>query len=226
MNNIHQNTDQWLKNRIGRFNGSAIGDLMGSGRKKGELFSQTALSYIYSIASERSLLPVYMEDDTLWEIYQSQVSVSNKYMEWGHENEPLAIEEYERITGRTCMETGSVPHPTIPNFSASPDRLSFDSGLSIVVEVKSPLPKTFIKYKAEIKGNDTLLSVEPKYFYQIQAEMMVTGCTEADLVCFCPFLATPIYIVRIKADTKVQKEIEHRIAEAEKIINNILSNGK
>ena len=89
-----QNSTQWMKDRLGCFNGSAIGDLMSSGRKKDELFGQTALSYIYSIASERQLLPVYLTDDYLWEIYQSQVSFTNKYMEYGHEQEPLAIEEY------------------------------------------------------------------------------------------------------------------------------------
>lgn len=222
MNDAMQNTDQWLKDRLGKWNASAIGDLMGKGRKKDELFSQTALSYIYDVASQRDLIQAYKDDDTLWEIYQQQVSVNNKHMQWGHENEPLAIEEYERMTGRICVETGRLDHPTIPHFSASPDRLSQEGIYPIVVEVKSPLPKTYMKYKAEIHDNASLLAVEPKYFYQVQAQLMATGYAEADFICFCPFLKHPLHIVRIIADREVQEEIEYRIREAEKIIDNIL----
>ena len=217
-----QNTTQWMKERLGCFNGSSIGDLMTSGRKKDELFGQTALSYIYSIASERDLINAYIEDDYLWDLYQNQVSFTNKYMEYGHEQEPLAVEEYEKVTGFMCEETERVLHPSIPNYAASPDRFAYDGGKKIVVEIKSPTPKVYMKYRNEIFGNDTLKSVEPRYFYQIQAELHVSGCEEADLVCFCPFLKHPIHIVRITADKEVQNEIAYRIVEAEKIIESIL----
>lgn len=221
---IEQNSTQWMKDRLGCFNGSAIGDLMSSGRKKDELFGQTALTYIYSIASERMLLPVYLTDDYLWEIYQNQVSFTNKYMEYGHEQEPLAVEEYERQTGRMCEETERVLHPTIPYYASSPDRFTYEDGEKIVVEVKSPTPKVYMKYLHEVNDNETLKSVEPKYFYQVQAEMHTSGCAKADIVFFCPFLKKPLHIVRITADEDVQKEIENRIVEAEKIIETIINN--
>jgi hypothetical protein len=220
---IEQNSTQWMKDRLGCFNGSAIGDLMSSGRKKDELFGQTALSYIYSIASERDLLKAYTDDDYLWEVYQSQVAFSNKYTDWGHEQEPFAVEEYEKRTGRMCEETQRILHSTIPNYASSPDRLAYDGEEKIVVEIKSPLPKTYMKYRHEIKDNETLKAVEPKYFYQVQAEMHTSGCTKADIVFFCPFLKHHLHIVRITADEEIQKEIEHRIAEAEKIIQFILT---
>ena len=220
-----QNSTQWLKDRLGCFNGSAIGDLMSSGRKKDELFGQTALSYIYSIASERDLLKAYLEDDYLWEIYQSQVSFSNKYTDYGHEQEPFAVEEYERVTGRMCEETERVLHPTISNYASSPDRFSYEGKERIVVEIKAPTPKVYMKYRNEVKDNESLKSVEPKYFYQVQSEMHTSGCKKADLVFFCPFLKHPLHIVRIIADEKVQEEIELRISEAEKIIESILNKG-
>lgn len=219
---IEQNTTEWLKLRLGRFNGSAIGELMTKGKKKDEVFGKTALTYIYNIASERDLIEAYKEDDYLWEVYQNQVSSTNKYFSWGHEQEPLAIEEYEKRTGRMCEETESVCHPIIPNYAASPDRFTYDGDERIVVEVKAPTPKVYMQYRNEIKDNETLKSVESKYFYQLQAEMHVSGCKQADFVCFCPFLKHPIHIVRITADEEVQKEIEFRISEAEKIIENIL----
>jgi hypothetical protein len=219
-----QNTDQWMKDRLGCFNGSAIGELMSSGRKKEEFFGKTALTYIYNIAAERDILTAYLDDDFLWEIYQSQVSFSNKYTQWGHEQESIAAEEYEKVTGRMCEETERILHPTIPNYAASPDRFAYDDKERIVVEIKSPTPKTYMKYRYEIKDNETLKSVEPNYFYQVQAEMHVSGCKQADIVFFCPFLKHPIHIVRITADEDVQKDIEHRIREAENIIKSILKN--
>lgn len=218
-----QNTEQWKKDRLGCFNASAIGDLMSSGRKKDELFGQTAMTYIYSIASERDLLKAYLEDDYLWEIYQNQVGFSNRYTDWGHEQEPLAIEEYERITGRKCEETERIMHPEIPYYASSPDRFSYDNGERIVIEVKSPMPKAYMKYRNEIKDNESLKAVEPKYYYQVQSQLHTTGCKQADFICFCPFMKHPLHIVRITADKEVHKEIEHRIKEAEKIINNILN---
>lgn len=64
----------------GNFTGSRIGDLMTSG-KKGEPLGKTALSYMYEIAAERNLLPKYIEDDYLFEIYQNQVSINNKFID-------------------------------------------------------------------------------------------------------------------------------------------------
>ena len=220
---IHQGTSDWLKQRLGKFTGSAIGDLMTKGKKKDDIFGQKAMTYIYDVAAERNLLQAYIDDDYLWEIYQNQVSVSNKYLTWGHDNEPLAVEMYESMTGRVCEEVGSISHPHIPNFAASPDRLTTDNGKPLVVEIKSPMPKTFMLYKAEVKDNASLLATKPEYYWQIQAELFVTGCKEADFVCFCPFLKNPLHIVRITADEDAQKEIEYRINEAEKIILNLIN---
>ena len=90
---IEQGSFGWLRQRLGNFTGSRIGDLMTSG-KKGELFGKTAFSYIYEVAAERNLLPKYIEDDYLFEIYQNQVSINNKFIEFGHENEDFAAERY------------------------------------------------------------------------------------------------------------------------------------
>ena len=95
-------------------------------------------------------------------------------------------------------------------------------GERIVCEVKCPKPEVFMEYKHKIVDNKSLKSVESKYFYQVQAEMMCTGCKKADFIVFCPFLKPNIHIVRITADESVQNEIEHRISEAEKIIESIL----
>ena len=47
-------------------------------RKERGAVWETAFSYIYEVAAERNLLPKYIEDDYLFEIYQNQVSINNK----------------------------------------------------------------------------------------------------------------------------------------------------
>lgn len=219
---IEQGSFGWLRQRLGNFTGSRIGDLMTSG-KKGELFGKTALSYIYEVAAERNLLPKYIEDDYYFEIYQQQISFSNKYTDWGHEVENLAAERYQLITRCELEECESIQHPTIPYFSASPDRIAIKDGSRKVVEIKCPLPKTFMEYMAEVKDNETLKSVNPKYYYQTMAEMACTGLDKADFVVFCPFLKHNIHIVEITRDEAVIAEFEKRIMAANEIINQILN---
>lgn len=219
---IEQGSKEWLVSRLGFFTGSRIGDLMTSG-KKGEMFGKTALSYIYEVCAERDLLQSYIDDNYLFEIYQQQVSISNKFIEFGHDNEDFAAERYQLVTGCELEECESIQHPAIPYFSASPDRIAIKGGMKKVAEIKCPLPKTFMEYMAEVKDNDTLKAVNPKYFHQIQAEMACTGLDRADFVAFCPFLKHNIHIVEITRDDIVISEFEKRITEANKIINQILN---
>nr|DAI31162.1 MAG TPA: Exonuclease [Bacteriophage sp.] len=219
---IEQGSSEWLKQRLGKITGSRIGDLMTSG-KKGEMFGKTALSYIYEVCAERDLLQKYMDDDYLFEIYQRQVSINNKFIEFGHDNEDFAAERYQLVTECKLEECESIQHPTISHFSASPDRIAIKDGLRKVVEIKVPLPKTFMEYMAEVKDNETLKSVNPKYYYQTMAEMACTGLDKADFVVFCPFLKHNIHIVEITRDEAVIAEFEKRIMAANEIINQILN---
>lgn len=219
---IEQGSSEWLKQRLGKITGSRIGDLVTSG-KKGEMFGKTALSYIYEVCAERDLLQKYMDDDYLFEIYQRQVSINNKFIEFGHDNEDFAAERYQLVTECKLEECESIQHPTISHFSASPDRIAIKDGLRKVVEIKVPLPKTFMEYMAEVKDNETLKAVNPKYFYQVQSEMACTGLEKADFVVFCPFLKHNIHIVEITRDEAVIAEFEKRIMAANEIINQILN---
>lgn len=219
---IEQGSKEWFISRLGKITGSRIGDLMTSG-KKGEMFGKTALSYIYEVCAERDLLQKYMDDDYLFEIYQRQVSINNKFIEFGHDNEDFAAERYQLVTECKLEECESIQHPTISHFSASPDRIAIKDGLRKVVEIKVPLPKTFMEYMAEVNDNGTLKSVNPKYFYQVQAEMACTGLDKADFVVFCPFLKHNIHVVEITRDEAVIAEFEKRITAANELINQILN---
>lgn len=225
---MQQNSIEWYRARLGNFTGSKIGDLMSSGKKKDAMFGKTAMSYIYEVASERDLLSAYLEDDYLFEIYQNLVSVNTKYMEYGHENEELAAETYAEVNGCVLELCESVTHPSIPHFSASPDRIAvWNDGAKInrkIVEIKCPMPKTFMLYKNEVNDGQSLLEVEPKYFYQVQAEMACTGLSSADFVVFCPFLKHNIHIVEIQRDDDVIYRMSERINMANELIEKLLNN--
>lgn len=223
---MEQNTNEWLKARLGNFTASAIHQLMSGGRRKEERFGKTALSYIYEVAAERDILPIYLSDDILFEVYLQQTTVSSKAIEWGHDNEPLAAERYALRTGYDVAEVGIFLHPDMPHFSASPDRIATDprSLTQRVVEIKCPSPKRFIEYRSTIHDAESLKAVCPEYYWQIQAELACTGLREAHFVAFCPFLTHNLHIVPITADELAIAEMTERVREANKLIDETILN--
>lgn len=224
---MEQNTNEWLKARLGNFTASAIHQLM-CGGKGGERFGKTALSYIYQVTAERDILPAYLSDDILFEVYLQQTTVTSKAMDWGHDNEPLAAERYALRTGYDVAEVGIFFHPEVPHFSASPDRIATDllTGTQRVVEIKCPSPKKFMEYRSTIHDAESLRAVCPEYYWQIQAELACTGLREAHFVAFCPFLQHNIHIVPIPiCDTDVALMVE-RVREANKLIGESILNDK
>ena len=65
-NQPEQRTADWHRARLGHFTGSQIVKLMGTGRKKEDVFSATAISYIFQVASERLLSEKVVEDDEMF----------------------------------------------------------------------------------------------------------------------------------------------------------------
>ncbi len=226
---MEQNTNEWLKARHGNFTASAIHQLMCRGRRKEERFGKTALSYIYEVAAERDILPIYLSDDELFDVYTKQTTVSSKAIEWGHDTEPIAAERYALRTGFDVAEVGIFYHPDVPHFSASPDRIATDpkSGTQRVVEIKCPSTRRFMEYRSTIHEAASLEAVCPEYYWQIQAELACTGLGEAHFVAFCPFLQHNLHIVPISADEAAIKYMVERVEEANKYIDdNILNDNK
>lgn len=222
---IQQNTAEWLKARLGNFTASAVHRLMARGRGKDETFGKTAMDYIYEVAAERDLLPAYLDDDILFDIYTRQTAVTGKAIEWGHENEPLAAERYALATGLDVTECGIFAHPEVERFSASPDRIATEpwSGRQHVVEIKCPSPKRFMEYRSAIRDAESLKAVCPEYYWQIQAELACTGLGTASFVAFCPFLRHNLHTVRVDADGADTALMLERVRAANRYIDeNIL----
>lgn len=220
---IEQRTMEWKQQRLGYFTGSCIGKLMTGTRSDKSAFGDSAMSYIYSVASERNLNDKVISDEMIWQMYDEQVSAWSKAIQFGIDWEPEAREMYAKVTGNKVTETGSVEHPTIAFLSASPDGIiETKDGEKGVLEIKCPTPAMFMEYCDTVSDNATLKKAKSEYFYQTQAEMFVTGASFCDFVVFNPFMKNRIHIVRIMPDNAVFEAIRERVERANNIIDSIL----
>lgn len=216
LNQPEQRTYDWHRARLGHWTGSEIYKLMGKGRAKNEKFSETAKSYIIKVLSERMLNAKVVEDDELFGLYLNQVSSWSKAIEWGVEHELEARKLYEKETGNEVTEVASVAHEDIEFYAASPDGLVLKADK--VIEMKCPLPETFVRYKLMIGDAADLKAVKPEYYWQTMAEMDCTGASVCDFVVYNPFMGKPIHIATIERDNEAIATIHNRIEEAEQYI--------
>ena len=222
-----QRTLEWYRARLGYITGSQVGSLMKSGRTKDKVFSDTALTYLYQLAGERSLNPEIVKDDNMFTFYLEQTTSQSKAMRFGSEQEPNARALYAEINaekGYKVSEVGLCHHKTLKNLASSPDGIVNyvdENSLEILgcLEIKCPGLAAYTQYVAEIYDNASLLAVQKDYFYQCQCHMACTGAMFCDFIVYCPFVENPIHIVRITRDEEVIAEIEERVRLAEEIIN-------
>ena len=223
VDNVEQRSLDWHRLRIGSFTGSKIGDLMKSGRKKEQIFGDTAMSYIFKVAAERMLNPVFVNDDELFGQYIEQQQVYSKAIIWGQEQEDNAKDLLMRKNPEwELSDVSSCKHDTIPHFAASPDAIIYDRKKLMIGEIKCPSVHTFVRYLVEIKDAESLKKVQPDYFYQMQAEMACTNAESGIFVAYCPWLVKPIHIVPIERDEEAIKAIEERVVKANEIVEQII----
>ena len=224
VDNVEQRSLDWHRLRIGSFTGSKIGDLMKSGRKKEQIFGDTAMSYIFKVAAERMLNPVFVNDDELFGQYIEQQQVYSKAIIWGQEQEDNAKDLLMRKNPEwELSDVSSCKHDTIPHFAASPDAIIYDRKKLMVAEIKCPSVHTFVRYLVEINDAESLKKVQPDYFYQMQAEMACTNAESGIFVAYCPWLVKPIHIVPIERDEEAIKAIEERVVKANEIVEQIIN---
>lgn len=225
--NIEQRSLDWFRSRIGNITGSRVADIMKSGRKKDELFSDTAKSYLYQIAGERLFNPAFLDDDDSFQDYIDQVSVNTKAMQWGADQEDAAkrlfLDMY--MPEGEIAELSSCRHDTIPYFAASPDGALYgrDGGGIRILEVKCPNINTYMKYRSLINDTASLKETEPKYYWQMMAEMSCTNAESGIFITYCPWLSKPIHWAEIERDEEDIKLMEDRVVLANKFIDEIIN---
>lgn len=187
----YQDPDEWDRQRIGRFTGSGIHNLMTFGKRpmtaaelaarpktgKGSAttqvpdmtkLSQKALTYIYSKVAE------VLTNQPKPEIYAYQLF-------YGKQTEPLAVEYFEQVMGLKTEIIGFVEYTD--HAGATPDRMI--TGLKEGLELKCPVFEKQIEYLMLTDQYD-LKANFPENYWQCLMEMMVTDSERWHFGAFHP----------------------------------------
>lgn len=217
-----QHTIGWFKARLGNITGSSVGKLMGKGRAKDALFSQTGYAYLFQIAAERMIPEVILNDEELLKVYLDEVNVSTKAIRIGNEREDDARELYQEQTQNIVMQVGSCKHPTIPHFASSPDGILESGDGDGCIEIKCPMPSTYMEYAASISCAEDLKTVKPEYYWQCMAHMACTGADFCDFIAYCPYNVKPLHVVRIDRNDEEITAMLEKVVKANEYIEELI----
>lgn len=221
---MEQRTNEWYKARLGKITGSQVWCLMATPRTKGETFTDTAKGYLYELAAERRLNPVYL--DCKFDEWLQRTNIETWAMRYGSELEEEARQMYIMNTDEHehVEECGFNVHPDLPNYGDSPDGLIWRDGKVVAtLEIKCPNPATWMKYYASFKSGKTLKEIEPKYYWQCQSHMLCAGVDRCDFVSYDKMLQGGLQVVRIDRSEEDTALMAERIRLADDFINTLVS---
>jgi exodeoxyribonuclease (lambda-induced) len=119
---------------------------------------------------------------------------------------------YEIETGNTVTEVG---YCQLDDYSGcSPDGFIGEDGL---IEIKCPCDSVFVRYLYDKK-------VDPKYYAQMQMQMLVTGRKWCDYVVFNQNFEKSIVIKRIELDEESQVKLNFGLEQGKTKIKEIVKN--
>jgi len=183
--------------RTGRITASRAFDVMAKG-KGNHLFGTMALTYANELANER----LGVEED----------GFTNFAMQWGIEHEHYAREIYEDSRNVIVAQPGFIKHPKYDFIGCTPDGVVGSN----LLEIKCPQPKAHLDYLRN--------GIPPKYFAQVQFQMMVCGSEWCDFMTFNPKFPDRLKakVYRIPADKDFQADLLDRCIELDKLVTQIL----
>ncbi len=152
-----QQSDAWIKNRVGRITASRICDVMSYTSRKsksGESGSESAKRRGYKLELVAERLSGRSADHYV-----------SPYMQHGSDTEEEARSFYELAVKTLVEPVGFVLHPTLDFAGASPDGLVGDDG---ILEIKCPKTETLLQWMDSKEIPD-------EYIFQMQWEL---ACTE------------------------------------------------
>jgi exodeoxyribonuclease (lambda-induced) len=196
---MEQRTKDWFDARKGCFTASQISRILGK-----SLETKEAQSYI---------------TEKLAEVLNIELPSSvTQAMEWGTKYEEWAFKWVNKAYFTMPFEkAGFLKHENYSFLGGSPDGLSKNA----VLEIKCPFSSLeHLKYKLNIKDNETLKKVNSDYYYQLQCNMLIAKKPKGVFASFDPRLQKEIalHIVEIEQDVDAMKLIEERACEAYEIL--------
>lgn len=202
---------EWRQRRCGKITSSVLPDLMTSGRGKDELFGAKALAVMYATRYER-------RTGTIRE------SPNAKALEWGRENEPLAVEWLRQQLPFSVIKSCSqdfdeiVFNEPFDGFGDSPDAYVYNNDeLTAIVEIKCPISQAKIEELQFLRAIDE----KTEYYWQFLGHFI--GKPEVDTLYYVIFDAYRnegriLELHRADHEANIQKLTE-RINLANEIIN-------
>ena len=223
---MQQRTTEWYKARLGKITSSNVYKVMTESRTKGEVFGDTAKTYLYELAADRNLGEATLNDEEALAEYLGQ----------GYESEAMRrgteLEESARITytmdlpaTQTVKEVGFVPDSEYGDFYGdSPDGLLIENDEVVgCIEIKCPKTSTWIRYREAFAAGKTLRQIEPKYYWQCQSHMRCNNVSFCDFIYFDPYMDNGLQVVRIdRNEDDIQRMVE-RIVLANNFIVELLN---
>jgi putative phage-type endonuclease len=194
-----QNELDWLQLRVGKFTASEIHRLMSEPKKKTETLSEAAKTYVLEKVAER-LTGVPCK------------SVDNLATQWGHENEPLAREAFELITGKKVETVGFFPLGE--DTGGSPDG-TVDSGFSII-EIKCPFNSANHIDHMLIDCDEMFKADFKEYYWQMQMNMLCTGADKGYFISFDPRMpiGKKLFFREVKLNMEDRTKLIEKLADA------------
>jgi len=154
-----QRSEGWHGQRCGILTASRIKDVLAVSKRDGKPLQARADYLMEKVCEILTGKPVS--------------KFQNEAMRWGVEWEPVALEAYQRATGREVVAAGFCLHPELEYVGASPDGLMLDRGL----EIKCPF-NTANHIAAILDG------MPPEHMAQVQAGMWICELPAWDFVSY------------------------------------------
>ena len=218
---VEQNTLDWHRWRLGNMTASSIAKIIGKGRAKDAVFTETGLKYLRGVAYGRMVSDeVWLDDERSW-MFVRRNGVETAATRWGHDNELMARFAYQKARDVKVTDGAMYRHGVLKHLTASPDGLVGDDGL---VEIKCPYGNdAFMLYASTIFDAASLNAGQAYYYWQVQCQLEVTGRDWCDFVVYDPDIVGGLHIARIE---RVQDDIDtmlERVAIAEQYVCDLIN---
>lgn len=170
LSDLVQGTTEWHAARCGRATASEFSSVLAKGQGK------TRASYLRRIVAERLTGKV-------------AESYTNKHMERGQEQEPMARMAYEAAFDVQVRQVGFIQHAELM-LGCSPDGLIGEDGGA---EIKSALPHVHV---------ETMLSgsYPSEHRAQVQGNLWLSERRWWDFISYCPDMPRPLRLYRFRVD--------------------------
>jgi len=172
---VFENKEDWREFRTGMFTASEINRLMAEPKKKGEVLSEGAKTYI----RERVAIKLAPKEPEYY----------NSSMEHGNQTEAQAVLAIAQSLGKSVNDSDFIYTSEGGfvyfwdeqlNLGGTPDVIIKDK---MICEIKCPLSKTHLEYMLFESSEDVKANV-PQYYAQMQVNMYLTQLHKGLFVSF------------------------------------------